>query len=202
VKTYPSIPSTVSQGTRIIAFDKIDGSNIRAEWSKKRGFYKFGTRKRLLGEDEHPLGEAVGIIRSKYDKDLSDIFKKLRIQSAICFFEFWGEHSAFGFHCDEPHDVTLFDVNLFKQGIMFPKEYFKTFGKLDIALKLYEGNCNSDFINSVRFGSLEGMGSEGVVCKAPGHHMQPLMFKIKRDSWYNRLREHCRGDVNLFKELA
>jgi len=202
MKTYPSIPSEVSQGTRIIAFDKLDGSGIRAEWSRKRGFYKFGTRKRLLGEDEQPLGEAIGIVRSKYESDLSDIFNKLRIQSAVCFFEFWGEHSAFGHHTKEPHDVTLFDINLFKQGIMFPKEYLKTFGHLDVASNLYEGNCNSGFINSVRDGSLEGLGPEGVVCKAPGRHKQPLMFKIKRNTWYDRLKEHCQGDENLFKELA
>lgn len=202
MKTYPSIPSEVSQSTRIISFFKYDGSQIRAEWSRKKDFYKFGTRKRLLGEDEHPLGEAIGIVRNKYEKDLSDIFIKLKQQSAICFFEFWGENSAFGQHIDEPHDVTLFDVCLYKQGIMFPKDYLKTFGHLDIAKKLYEGNCNSDFIISVREGSLEGMGSEGVVCKAPGKHKQPLMFKIKRNSWYDRLKEYCQGDDRLFQELA
>jgi len=201
MKTYPTIPAEI-QNTRIIAFQKLDGSNIRVEWSRKKGFYKFGTRRRLLDEAELPVGEAIGIVRTKYEKDLSDIFTKLRVQNAICFLEFWGEHSAFGQHTDEPHDVTLFDVNLYKQGIMFPKEYLKTFGHLDIAEVLYEGNCNSGFVDSVRDGSLPGLGSEGVVCKAPGHHKQPVMFKIKMSAWFDRLKEYCKGNEKLFNELA
>jgi len=202
MKTYPTIPSEVQSGFHIIAFNKLDGSNIRAEWSKKKGFYKFGTRKRLLGEDEKPLGEAISLARNKYEKDLSDIFRKLRCQNAICFLEFWGKRSAFGRHVVEPHDITLFDVCLYKQGIMFPKEYLKNFGHLDIAQVLYQGPCNSEFVNSVREGTLENMGPEGVVCKAPGTHKKPLMFKIKRNTWYERLREYCQGDEKLFNELV
>ena len=44
MKQYPTIPKTI-QSIDIIAFDKLDGSNIRAEWNPKKGFYKFGSRK-------------------------------------------------------------------------------------------------------------------------------------------------------------
>jgi len=44
MKSYPSIPGKHTNGIPLTVFDKLDGSNIRAEWSKKRGFYKFGTR--------------------------------------------------------------------------------------------------------------------------------------------------------------
>ena len=50
MKEYPSIPYRIHGDLDIIAFGKYDGSNIRAEWSQKKGFYKFGTRKRLLDE--------------------------------------------------------------------------------------------------------------------------------------------------------
>ena len=30
-------------GKYCLAFDKIDGSNVRFQWNRKRGFYKFGT---------------------------------------------------------------------------------------------------------------------------------------------------------------
>jgi hypothetical protein len=43
MKTYPSISRDIV-GQPIYAFDKLDGSNIRAEWSKKNGFHKFGSR--------------------------------------------------------------------------------------------------------------------------------------------------------------
>ena len=48
MKQYETIPYYGDYlGPDIIAFDKIDGSNLRFEWSRKRGFYKFGTRKMI-----------------------------------------------------------------------------------------------------------------------------------------------------------
>ena len=55
MKQYPSISGKLVN-TKIYAFDKLDGSNIRGTWSKKRGFYKFGTRTQMLDENyEHPF---------------------------------------------------------------------------------------------------------------------------------------------------
>ncbi len=43
MKTYQSIEHTVSHDIPVIVFDKLDGSNIRAEWNRKqKKFYKFG----------------------------------------------------------------------------------------------------------------------------------------------------------------
>jgi len=39
VKTYPSIDAKICDGQYYV-FDKLDGSNIRAEWSKKQQLYK------------------------------------------------------------------------------------------------------------------------------------------------------------------
>jgi hypothetical protein len=36
MKQYPSIDATVRRGILVYAFDKLDGSNIRAEWDRKK----------------------------------------------------------------------------------------------------------------------------------------------------------------------
>ncbi|MHA2067983.1 MAG: hypothetical protein ACXABY_26780, partial [Candidatus Thorarchaeota archaeon] len=179
-------------------FDKLDGSNIRAEWSAKRGFYKFGTRKRLLDKKEPILGPAVDLVLEKYGEDLAKVFKKERQRKAICFFEFHGPNSFAGYHDkDDKHTVTLFDAN-FQKGILEPREFLKLFGHLDVPELLYSGRVGPEFVEKVNGGSLEGMTFEGVVCKgknvSPG---LPLMFKIKNHSWYAKLRA-SKGDPNVY----
>ena len=50
MKQYPKILyfDQAPINEQCYAFDKIDGSNFRAEWSKKRGWYKFGTRNTMI----------------------------------------------------------------------------------------------------------------------------------------------------------
>jgi len=203
MKEYPSIQRAPSN-VPIYAFDKLDGSNVRAEWTAKSGINKFGTRSRLLGEDEPIFGKAPEIIRTKYEKDLDKAFKKQRWRKVICFFEFYGPNSFCGWHdSKDTFDVTLFDVYVDSGGLLEPRDFIKYLGHLDIAALLYRGNANSDFIKSVRSGTLENMTFEGVVCKgkyvSPG---LPLMFKIKSDAWLKRLKDRCKGDEKLFNELA
>jgi hypothetical protein len=57
-------------------FDKLDGSNIRSEWNRKRGFDKYGTRARLLGVDDEIFGEAIPLINSKFVEPLHEVFKR------------------------------------------------------------------------------------------------------------------------------
>lgn len=112
MKKYLSITHEISRDVDIHAFDKIDGSNIRAEWSRNRGaFYKFGSRKRLIDENDEQLGETVGLIRSKYEGDLDDIFRREGYRKVVCFFEFYGPSSFAGLHRDEGHDIILLDVS-------------------------------------------------------------------------------------------
>jgi hypothetical protein len=44
MKEYPSIDRKPRYGVPVYMFEKIDGSNIRVEWSKKKSFYKYGSR--------------------------------------------------------------------------------------------------------------------------------------------------------------
>lgn len=203
MKQYPSIdrpPSNVP----VYAFDKLDGSNIRAEWTRKRGFWKFGTRKRLLGEDDALLGKARTLVLEKYEDDLARIFRAQRWQKAVAFFEYYGPRSFAGNHDpDDEHTVKLFDVAGDKKGLLEPRPFLKLFGDLDHATLLYRGNANQNLIEAVRSGELEGMTFEGVVCKgsyvSPG---LPLMFKLKSQAWYDRLKSYCGGDDQMFNNLA
>lgn len=201
MKEYPSIPSSIDRDLSIYAFDKIDGSNIRAEWARKSGFYKFGSRTVLIDETHKFLGEAPSLIRSKYEEGISKVFLKERIDRAICFFEFFGPNSFAGQHVEEPHNIILIDVNPHKKGIDPPSDFIKKFGHLGIPNCLYMGKANHDFEKSVRDSTLEGMTFEGVVCKGirKGRHL--TMFKIKSQIWIDKLKEYCAGDDHKFKQL-
>lgn len=216
MKTYTSIPHMVAPGRKknflhteldVIAFDKLDGSNIRAEWSPKRGFYKFGSRKCLIDENHQQLGKAVTLIQDLWAKDLAEIFKDQRwSKSVVCFFEFHGPRSFAGnHHEDDDHLVTLFDVSPFKQGLVPPREFIKRFGHLDVPKVLYEGLATDEFVESVSDGTLEGMTLEGVICKAPNPNgkktSQPIMFKIKTQEWLDMLKEFVNYDEALFQRL-
>jgi len=203
MKSYPSIDRDV-RNIFVYAFDKIDGSNIRAEWTSKKGFDKFGSRNCLMDSSHPHLGDAIGIIKTKYERDLHDIFKRERFEKATAFFEYYGENSFAGTHIlDEPHDLKLIDVDVLKKGMIFPKQYLKLFGDLDIASLVYEGNCNQPFVQSVKDGTCEGITFEGTVCKSRevdkyGH---PIMFKVKSLAWIEKLKQHCKGDDKLFEQL-
>lgn len=202
MKEYPSIPTQIHRDLVIYAFDKIDGSNIRAEWSRKAGFYKFGSRTVLLDSSHDFLGEAPDIIRAKYEQALSDIFRKQRVDKAICFFEFFGPNSFAGQHKQELHDVVLIDVNPHKKGIDPPSDFIRLYGKLDIPKCVYIGKANYDFERGIKEGLIPGVTFEGVVCKGccKGRHL--TMFKIKSQVWLNKLTEFCAGDEKKFRELA
>jgi len=205
VKEYPPIPDRVHGDLDIVAFDKLDGSNIRAEWSQKKGFYKFGTRKRLLDEsytDGAGLGNAITIFKKQWAKTLPPIFMKQRWigkeMRVLCFFEYHGSKSFAGWHYNKPENMrlTLIDVNIHKRGLLSPAEFIKIFGHLETPKVLYRGKANKTFIESVRNSALEGMTEEGVVCKAPNPSKKktakPVMFKLKSQIWYDKLREKCK----------
>ena len=203
MKQYPTIDRQIQRGIKAYVFDKLDGSHIRAEWNRKNGFYKFGSRKRLVGTDQLFLPEAESLIR-KAEDELIKVFKKQRYEKVICFLEFWGKNSFAGKHIEEPHFITLIDVNPHKKGILLPKEFLKLFSHLDITAKLlYHGNINQPFIDLVKENKLEGITMEGVVCKTlPSKKgYPPTMFKIKTKAWIQKLKEYCKGNEKLFNEL-
>ena len=89
MKTYPSIAGKIVD-TDVYAFDKLDGSNIRAEWTRKtNSFVKFGSRKRLLGEDQGKIAVAKDMISDIFLDELTRVFKDQRYDKVISFFELY-----------------------------------------------------------------------------------------------------------------
>ena len=200
MKSYPTIPHWHKGifGEHVYAFDKLDGSNIRAEWSKKRGWYKFGTRNMIINEQHPRFGEAVDLFFDKYGEDLERKFfddKDMRKQHRfVVFMEFLGENSFAGFHEKEPHDVVLFDVNQHNKGILPPKEFLNKFGDLHIPEVVYVGNYNKELINNVKHNMLDYNLKEGVVIKGAKQTKRKKaslvwMCKIKTHEWINKIRE-------------
>lgn len=194
MKQYPSIPREIQYGGPYYVFDKLDGSNIRAEWSKKQGFYKFGSRKVLLGEkgatdQQTLLGESIDLIKALQDT-LTKVFQRNQWQQVVCFFEFWGPNSFAGLHQAEPHKITLIDLHLHKQGIIDTREFIRAFdGVVDTPKLLHQGNFNKELEMRIRSGTLENMTFEGIVAKAPPRKKweMPVMFKVKNQAWIDRV---------------
>lgn len=208
MKSYPSIPGDILRGTPFYIFDKLDGSNVRAEWTRKRGLHKFGKRNGLLSSDWDPtpfLSEAPDLMREKYGDDIARICRSNRWDKATFYFEFFGPNSFAGWHVEEEHDVVLFDVAVHRKGFLSPKQFLKNFGDLHTAELLHYGNFTLDLQQQVEEGVLEGMTFEGVVCKGQKSTKKgsmPMMFKRKNVAWIQRLRERCGEDTKLFERLA
>jgi hypothetical protein len=204
MKHYPSITKEVRHDIEIIAFDKIDGSNIRAEWNNKKGFYKFGTKNHLIDANSKPFGISVALIKDKYEADLAKVFTDNKWKDTMCFFELCGASSFAGTHSfTDPLDVTLIDVNPYKQGIISPFQFVEKFGHLDLPKVLYQGRITTDLFDQIKQSTLPGMTFEGVVCKGDDTNKtkMPVMFKIKSKAWLEKLREYCKGNESLFAAL-
>ncbi len=205
MKLYPSIPRMQRDDIPSIylyLFAKVDGSNIRAEWNNKRGFYKFGTRNQLTDEKTMPFGRSIPLLRDKYEADLAKVFKEQGWKDAICFFEYWGAESFAGNHNFEaPMDITLIDVNPYKKGILVPVDFIELFGHLDIPIVCYQGYVSTELFDGVKQSTFPGMTFEGVVCKGE-EDGRIVMFKIKSQAWLDKLRTFCKGDEGLFERLS
>lgn len=125
-------------GEQCFSFYKYDGSNLRWEWNKKRGFYKFGTRKRMFDESDRQFGEAVQLFRKNYEEPLSKILvNNYRQDKVVVFTEYLGENSFSGFHKPEDKkELVLFDVHIIKKGLLSPQDFLKQFGHLDFSAEL------------------------------------------------------------------
>lgn len=205
MKAYPSITTTIDFSESYHLFDKPDGSNIRAEWSPKQGFYKFGSRTQLLTPDQVPLFPSIEAFKEKYGEELSSRFSKKKFERAVCFFEWYGPNSFAGSHTDPVEDMkpVLFDIAVYKKGIMAPDQFIKFTEGLETPKLLHVGKISEDLFQSVRYSTLPGMSLEGVIGK--GRFLQseggPIMFKIKSNAWLDALRQLCKGDEALYNRL-
>jgi hypothetical protein len=205
MKVYWEIPgpSQAPHGP-CIAFDKLDGSNLRYEWHKKRGWSKFGTRQRLFDANDPHFGGAIDLFLSTYAEGVERVIRDNKdyrgVDEAIAFCEFFGPSSFAGQHDpSEPKTLTLFDVNIHKRGIVPPRDFIRNFGHLGIPRVVFEGNFGPQLISDVREHRL-AVTCEGVVCKGILHGKRKSdqhglwMSKIKTKTWLTKLKEFAAND--------
>lgn len=193
---YPQIlASSKAPRKSCIAFDKLDGSNIRIKYTDKRGFDLFGSRTQLIDKTHPHLGEVVDIFNRDYGQTLTKLFKREfpNEREIIVFGEFRGPQSFAGTHVvGDPKEFTMFDVlvgHKFPKFIL-PQEFVKMFdGVVKIPRVIYRGNLNDELIKDVRASKYDVF--EGVICKGTektGAAMGGVwMAKIKTQKYFDEL---------------
>lgn len=214
---YPSINGVAQTpvGEPCVAFYKYDGSNLRFEWDKKKGWAKFGSRTQMIDSKTPILGQGIEMFQDILG---SEIIKRMKdkegknfnnLQRITAFAEFYGENSFAGTHQDSDEKfLKLFDIFLFKKGFVHPKDFVDTFGDWENTAKVvYSGNLNVPFINAVRANNIEGVTLfEGVICKGVSkkikspYHGDLWMTKIKTTEYLNRLKNVFNEDWEKYSE--
>jgi hypothetical protein len=185
---YPEIAGSAKAplGKPCIAFYKYDGSNLRFEWSPKRGWYKFGTRTQLIDEKTPIYGSAIPQFLSEMGDEIETRCRDIErgLQRIVAFCEYFGPQSFAGKHVPgDQMESRLIDVSLYKRGFMAPRQFMNAFGDWSFAAKvIYQGNLNKQFIDDVRAGVYPVW--EGVVAKGDG-----WMVKIKTQAYLQKLKE-------------
>ena len=201
MKTYWSIPGPKdAHGGTCIAFYKYDGSNMRFEWSRKHGWYKFGTRYRVVTADHHHWGPAFPLFQETMAQDFEKVFRDnpayQRIERATVYCEFFGPSSFAGQHdWDEPKELVVIDVSIHKRGIVLPADFVSLFGHIRIAEVVYEGPFDRNFVEGVRDGQYvdgEGIVAKGVKLGKNKNAQHGLwMSKVKTKGWLDELKWHA-----------
>lgn len=184
---YPSIlgSSKAPIGNSCIAFNKYDGSNLRWEWSAKKGWNKFGTRRQMFDASTPLFCQAIPLFMDQLADEL--VYRTKQItknpERITAFTEFLGASSFAGSHdVDEAKELKLFDIFLFKKGFIPPKQFVDIYGDLpQTAEIIYQGNLNKQFIMDVRSGKYPVF--EGVIAKGVD-----FTVKIKTDKYFELLR--------------
>lgn len=212
MKQYPSIPHSTGKNFREIpnayVFDKIDGSNLRFEWSRKRGWYKYGTRHRLFDESDEVFGSAIELFHNTLAHPIDRILRKDNRLSAVAFAEYAGKLSFAGQHA--PGDLMslyLLDIALDKKGLIGPKEFCDMFTGQCLLPTLIGANINwtRGFVDIVRNHGqvdkplqLSGITLEGVVAKGKVGR-QIIMAKAKTKLWIDKVK--AKYEPNVAEEI-
>jgi hypothetical protein len=105
---------------------KYDGSNLRWEWSPKKGWNKFGTRRQLFDASTPLYNQAIPLFLDGMGDEI--VYRTKQIvknpERITAFTEFFGPSSFAGQHVeDEEKELRLFDVFLFKKAFVPPKQF-------------------------------------------------------------------------------
>ncbi len=188
MKNYPSVPRAIGTAFREIpgahVFDKLDGSSMRSEWSRKRGWYKHGRRQGLLDDSNPQLAEVPLLFDQTLAEPLARVAHDSHWETLVVFYEFWGDHSLAGLHePSDPKRLTLFDVA--PDGAMMAPSVFRfTFeGVVPTARCIGQVNWTRGFVERVYKGEVGGITFEGVVAKATRRRGDILRAKAKTQKW-------------------
>lgn len=210
MKTYWSIPGpSKAPRSSCIAFNKYDGSNIRSEWTPKRGWYKFGTKKRLFDETDQEYGRSIGIFQQTLAEGLERVFRDNKqyrsIEKATVFAEFFGPSSFAGWHdFTEQFELVLIDVEIHKKGFVLPRDFVQDFGHLKSAPVIYEGNFSKEFVRDVLEGKYpvyEGVVAKGIIHGKKSSDQHGLWYaKAKTQQWLDDLKKKAEL-IPQFKQI-
>lgn len=198
---YPTIlHSARAPHQRCVAFDKLDGSNIRIKYTRKRGFCQFGSRTQML-DPAHPiLGGSVAYflkhLAEPVEQVIVDNWKDER--EIMVFGEWFGPNSFAGWHERADIDAGLMKLVVFdvmvshkNRKFLLPQEFVKLFsGVTEIPRVIYEGNLNDQLITDVKKGKYDV--AEGVICKGcertGAARGNVWMAKIKTNAYWAKLK--------------
>lgn len=209
MKSYWSIPGLKEApwDEPCIAFYKHDGSNIRVEWSKKTGWCKFGTRRRLLHYTDKDFGGAIELFNNTVAESLAKIITdKYKVERVTAFFEYLGESSFAGWHDpNEAKKLILIDVEIYKKGFVLPKDFLRDFSSIESAEVVYEGPFSKELVYNVRenkYNLKEGVVAKGVTPGKKNSLQHGLwMCKVKTQWWFDELRSRAMINEELQKVL-
>lgn len=186
---YQSIQGwrTAPIGKSCIAFYKYDGSNLRWEWNPKRGWVKYGTRRQLFDANTPLYNQAIELFHDTMGTEIVERvceYAGRKVERITAFTEFYGDNSFAGTHdFDEQKTLTLFDVSVYKKGLIPPRQFIDLFGQYEwCAQVVYTGNMSHQFIQDVRAGLYPVY--EGVICKG-----DDWSAKIKTLEYLERLKQ-------------
>jgi hypothetical protein len=221
MKEYLSIPGvnshTATKGHSCIAFKKYDGSNLRFEWDRKKGWHLFGTRRRLFDKSDPEYGCAIDLFLNKYASGVEAVISKEKhfrgVREVICYAEFFGPWSFGGQHDpkhpaldprwtqgtalgppnadNSPKDVVIFDVNVHKKGLLSPRDFVNYMGHLPVAEVVYEGNLGPQFIEDVRQGTRTAPGWVSNVPLVEGVICKGLIGKAPHGIWMTKIKTNA-----------
>lgn len=195
MKDYPSIPRSTGMKFEEIpaayVFDKLDGRNVRVEWTRKGGFDKWGSRSQTFdpnNPEDAAFKPALPLFEKAFAEPLARIFTDNRWPKVTAFFELWQPNSLGGVFVEgEPYHLSLIDVAPDRQCIIGPKDYVKLFeGKVPIAAFLGIANWTRGFVELIRVGQVDGITFEGCVAKKGERHHQ-FRAKAKTQKWIDAI---------------
>lgn len=193
---FPSIMSGTGQTFQEFdarVFGKLDGRNVRVEWSKKHRFHKFGTRTARFDETDVEYGQVVPLFFDGFAEPLDNILRKERLDRAVVFLEYFGYQSLGGVLV--PGDemmLSLIAACFDGKQLLDARTYLKLFdGKVETAPYLGRYRWTRGFVAEVFQGNVDEMPLEGVI----GYGTEGQLAKAKTKAWLDAVRSRYSVDV-------